>query len=122
MTSPSEKPLKKQWLKGPYTFEEITERVGQQWLPVRRFCVEQKGKLRPIDDFCENRLNSTFTTVDKITLKTMDHIVWAALIVFQALPSHQRDAICFEEMEKNLLDRSMTIGGAAVGCVLQRLT
>ena len=45
----------KQWLKGPYTFEEITERVGQQWLPVRRFCVEQKGKLRLIDDFCENR-------------------------------------------------------------------
>ena len=73
----------KQWLKGPYTFEEITERVGQQWLPVRRFCVEQKGKLRPIDDFCENRLNATFTTVDKITLKTMDHIVWAALIVFK---------------------------------------
>ena len=80
----------KQWLKGPLTFEEVTQEIGQRWLPVRRFCVEQKGKLRPIDDFCENRLNSTFTTVDKITLKTMDHIVWAALIVFKhCLHAHE---------------------------------
>ena len=73
----------KQWLEGPFTHGEISAKLGPKWLPVRRFCVEQKGKLRPIDDFCENRLNSTFTTVDKITLKTMDHIVWAALIVFK---------------------------------------
>ena len=45
--------------------------------------MEQKGKLRPIDDFCENKLNSTFTTVDKISLKTMDHVVWAALTIFK---------------------------------------
>ena len=73
----------KGWLDGPLSHDEVTERVGRQWLPVRRFCVEQKGKIRPIDDFCENKLNSTFTTVDKISLKTMDHIVWTALTIFK---------------------------------------
>lgn len=41
----------------------------------------QRGKLRPIDDFCENRLNQAFSSVDKISLKTMDHIFWAAMII-----------------------------------------
>ena len=68
-------------MEGPLSHDEVTERVGRQWLPVRRLCVEQKGKIRPIDDFCENKLNSTFTTVDKISLRTMDHIVWAALTI-----------------------------------------
>eukprot|EP00435_Cladocopium_sp_Y103_P036742 s2741_g9.t1 len=71
----------KQWLCGPFTYEQVNALLGQSWLPVRRFGVEQKSKLRPIDDFCENRLNSTFTTVDKISLRTMDHITWAALII-----------------------------------------
>eukprot|EP00435_Cladocopium_sp_Y103_P073695 s366_g44.t1 len=71
----------KQWLCGPLTYEQVNALFGQSWLPVRRFGVEQRSKLRPIDDFCENRLNSTFTTVDKISLRTMDHITWAALII-----------------------------------------
>ena len=71
----------KQWLHGPYSYEQVTEKLGERWLPVRRFCVEQKSKLRPIDDFCENKLNSAFTTVDKISLRTMDHMLWAALII-----------------------------------------
>eukprot|EP00435_Cladocopium_sp_Y103_P019331 s4141_g4.t1 len=71
----------KNWLRGPLTFEQVSDAVGKQWLPVRRFCVEQRGKLRPIDDFCENQLNSAFTTVDKISLRTLDHVLWAALII-----------------------------------------
>jgi hypothetical protein len=71
----------KGWLQGPMEFAEVCDLFGSQWLPVRRFCVEQRGKLRPIDDFCENRLNQAFSTVDKISLKTMDHIAWAAMII-----------------------------------------
>eukprot|EP00435_Cladocopium_sp_Y103_P014126 s1913_g3.t1 len=71
----------KRWLRGPFTFQQVSEEVGKQWLPVRRFCVEQKGKPRPIDDFCENQLNSAFTSVDKISLRTLDHVLWAALII-----------------------------------------
>eukprot|EP00435_Cladocopium_sp_Y103_P010598 s3784_g2.t1 len=71
----------KQWLCGPLTYQQVGEVCGQRWLPVRRFGVEQKDKLRPIDGFCENQLNSTFTTVDKISLRAMDHVTWAALII-----------------------------------------
>ena len=71
----------KHWLDGPHTQEEIDRMFSGQWLPVRRFGVEQRGKLRPIDDFCENQLNNAFTTVDKISLRTLDHILWAALII-----------------------------------------
>ena len=45
----------KGWLEGSYSPEEVS-RMFSKWLPVRRFCVEQKGKLRPIDDFRENQL------------------------------------------------------------------
>ena len=62
----------KAWLQGPMEFDDVCKLFGDQWLPVRRFCVEQKGKLRPIDDFCENRLNQVFSSADKISLKTMD--------------------------------------------------
>ena len=71
----------KQWLDGPYNAEQVNEMFGHRWLPVRRFGVEQKEKLRPIDDFCENQLNNAFTTVDKISLRTLDHVLWAALII-----------------------------------------
>ena len=71
----------KGWLHGPLEFQGVCDILGNQWLPVRRFCVEQRGKLRPIDDFCENRLNQAFSSVDKISLKTMDYIAWAAMII-----------------------------------------
>ena len=84
----------KTWLQGPMEFDEVCKLLGDQWLPVRRFCVEQKGKLRPIDDFCENRLNQAFSSVDKISLKTMDHITWAALVICKhSLHNHEMDFV-----------------------------
>eukprot|EP00435_Cladocopium_sp_Y103_P031944 s3086_g8.t1 len=84
----------KKWLQGPYCYEEVTQLLGRSWLPVRRFCVEQRGKLRPIDDFCENKLNNAFTTVDKISLRTMDYVVWAALIICKhCLHNHHMDFV-----------------------------
>ena len=66
----------KGWLEGPYSPEEVS-RMFSKWLPVRRFCVEQKGKLRPIDDFRENQLNSAFSSPERITLQAMDHLIWS---------------------------------------------
>eukprot|EP00435_Cladocopium_sp_Y103_P047490 s255_g14.t1 len=84
----------KEWVRGPYSYEEVNKMLGKYWLPVRRFCVEQRGKLRPIDDFCENKLNNAFTNVDKISLRTMDHIVWAALIICKhCLHNHEMDFV-----------------------------
>ena len=52
--------------------------------------MEQKGKLRPIDDFCENHVNQAFSSVDKISLKTMDHILWAILVICKHSLHNQR--------------------------------
>ena len=46
----------KGWLDGPHTIKDVFAQ-HQTWLPVRRFAVQQGDKLRPIDDFKENRVN-----------------------------------------------------------------
>jgi len=45
------------WLRGPGT-----------WRSMRRFGVEQKGKIRPCDDGSENGINSITGTLDKLSL------------------------------------------------------
>ena len=49
----------KAWLEGPYDEKEVSELLGPVWLPVRRFGIWQTNKLRPIDDFRENKLNES---------------------------------------------------------------
>ena len=66
----------KSWLEGPYNEKEISERLGLVWLPVRRFGIWQKNKLRPIDDFRENKLNESFSSGDKLDLQAMDQLLW----------------------------------------------
>ena len=45
---------KKGWLEGPIQPSQIDDYMGDNWLPVRRFGVLQKDKLRPINDFKAN--------------------------------------------------------------------
>ena len=68
--------VEKHWLEGPYDVSEMHSKLGEHWLPVKRFCVVQKGKLRPIDNFKESMLNLTFGCYEKIELKAMEHILW----------------------------------------------
>ena len=63
--------------------------LGQDWLPVRRFGARQKNKTRPIDDFRENTLNQTFGSVEKPELRTMDHVLWALVILAQYFTFHE---------------------------------
>ena len=79
MSEASEKP----WLEGPYSPAQVTERLGPSWLPVRRFAIAQKGKLRAIDDFKENTLNCTFASVEKVELRTMDNVLWSLLVLIR---------------------------------------
>ena len=72
----SKEAREKGWLKGPLSTEEVDKAFGN-WLPVRRFPVEQKDKVRPIDDYKENGLNKAYTAVEKITLSAMDHMLWS---------------------------------------------
>jgi hypothetical protein len=82
----------KGWLDGPYSVSEVTEMFGQHWLPVRRFAVRQKNKTRPIDDFRENTLNETLGSAEKPELRTMDHVLWAMVVLAQYLTFHEHMA------------------------------
>ena len=64
----------KQWVTGPFTAGEITERMGSCWVPSRRFGVRQGGKIRPVDDFSQYLINATVSSHEKIDLEGLDHI------------------------------------------------
>ena len=76
--------VNKGWLEGPYQPEEISQTLGKDWIPVRRFGVVQK-KIRPIDDFKENNVNLTHASVEKIELRTMDHVLWSVFTLVKFL-------------------------------------
>jgi len=56
---------------------------------VRRFGVWQnsgdKEKLRPIDDYVENKVNGAFGYADKLDLRTLDQIIWVGAAIARAL-------------------------------------
>ncbi|CAE7710304.1 unnamed protein product [Symbiodinium sp. CCMP2592] len=70
----------KKWLEGPMSPEDIGKRLGA-WIPVRRFCVVQKGRLRPIHDFKENLVNQACSTSERIVLQAMDHLLWSLSVL-----------------------------------------
>lgn len=70
--------IEKRWLDGPYNKEELDTLFDDAWLPVRRFAVWQRSKWRPIDDFTECGVNSSFAYSEKVDLKALDETVWIA--------------------------------------------
>ncbi len=76
------------WLDGPLSPEDVTARHPGGWVPVRRFGVWQasgdKTKLRPIDDYAENRVNGAYGYSDKLDLRTLDQMVWLCSAVTRA--------------------------------------
>ena len=78
----------KHWLEGPYSEAELDSIFDGSWIPVRRFGVHQRGKWRPIDDFSECGVNSTFSYLEKIDLRALDEFVLLArLTVWQVCKS-----------------------------------
>ncbi len=47
------KEVRKGWLEGPFSAEEVTQKLGPLWTPSRRFGILQGGKVRNIDDLSE---------------------------------------------------------------------
>ena len=88
-------------LVGPYEPEQITTMIDGPWIPVRRFGIWQKGKLRPIDDFRENRVNESFSCGDKIDLHAMDNMLWT-LLAFMRFTIHQEHC-CLETSDGEVL-------------------
>eukprot|EP00435_Cladocopium_sp_Y103_P070955 s1184_g36.t1 len=58
--------------------------VGEPWIPVQRFAVKQKHKLRPIDNFAENRVNEAWECPEKIDLHALDQLTWLISILCKA--------------------------------------
>ena len=77
------------WMRGPIPESEVSKGYKKPWLPVRRFGVWQssgdKMKLRPIDDYAENKVNGAFGYADKLDLRTLDQIVWVGAAIARAL-------------------------------------
>ena len=75
----------KHWMVGPLSVDKVHEAHGHSWIPVRRFGVWQSSgdvvKLRPTDDYAENRVNSAFSYLDKLDLRALDQVVWAAVAI-----------------------------------------
>eukprot|EP00435_Cladocopium_sp_Y103_P011809 s4361_g3.t1 len=77
--------IDKHWLEGPYSVEEMHVLMGKDWLPVRRFGIVQRDKLRPIDNFKESMLNLTFGSLERVELRAMEHILWMLVTVVRYL-------------------------------------
>ena len=75
----------KGWLDPARSWDELEDYFKGSWVPARRFAVEQRGKLRPIDDLAENGVNSAFAPCDKLTLRAIDEVVWTAAFIMRAL-------------------------------------
>ncbi|CAE7218152.1 unnamed protein product [Symbiodinium sp. CCMP2592] len=75
--------LAKEWLTGPYSWDELQARHPEGWLPVRRFGIVQKAKTRSIDDLAENSVNCAYAVSDRISLRALDELVWLAITLFK---------------------------------------
>jgi hypothetical protein len=79
------------WMSGPFTLEEVEQRLGKQFVITRRFGVIQGGKVRPIDDFSENCINDTISSFEKIDLMSTDDYV--AVLKVAICSVHEDDTV-----------------------------
>ena len=85
------KEVERGWLRGPFTPEDLTKRLGC-WVPSRRFGIRQGGKVRCIDDYAASHINdalSSTETVEPDDLNTIAVNVRAHMAAFTA-PSSSR--------------------------------
>ena len=74
------------WLQGPFSEDEISQMVGSpNWLAARRFPLEQKDKVRLIDDALASGLNSAYGTSNKLVLFDVDTLVALSIQIAKAL-------------------------------------
>jgi hypothetical protein len=61
---------------GPFTESEVSTYFNtDEWASIRRFGIEQKDKIRPIDDACANGANMTSSRSEKLITSSIDQIV-----------------------------------------------
>eukprot|EP00435_Cladocopium_sp_Y103_P004644 s2855_g1.t1 len=95
----------KGWLKGPLDEESLRKEVGDHWLPVERFAVGQRNKLRPIDNFSSNKVNEAWTSPEKLDLQALDHMIWLIGVFYKCA------------VDKRVVDLSLSDGRQLQGPV-----
>eukprot|EP00435_Cladocopium_sp_Y103_P058987 s612_g21.t1 len=75
----------KGWLKGLLDGQALESEVGSQWIPVERFAVKQRSKLRPIDNFATNKVNLTWTSTEKLDLHALDQLAWLVSVFYKCV-------------------------------------
>ena len=73
------------WLVGPFTYSGLCSEVGSTCLLSRRFGLQQKNKIRVIDDFTESAVNPAFTYFNKVVLGGVDEILFLAKLLVKAV-------------------------------------
>ncbi|CAE7224116.1 unnamed protein product [Symbiodinium sp. CCMP2592] len=91
----------KGWLHGPYTWEQLQNMFDSKWIPVRRFSIRQKNKLRPIDDLSENAVNQAWAVMERIGLRALDEITWACMALMRT--SLGRREVFFRKSDGSVL-------------------
>ena len=110
----------KGWLIGPLSWDEIENEFSGDWVPVRRFGIQQSGKLRVIDDFSENATNGAFAAQEKIDLKTLEHVAWCTITLTEFL--WHSDSVRVKLSDGTLLEGALH-GGWSRGkgaCILSK--
>jgi hypothetical protein len=78
----------RQWCKGPFTEQEITDLLlTDHWLCNRRFGLKQKAKVRDIDDYSESGVNDCITCIDKLELHDVDDAVSILKTIYEVVSS-----------------------------------
>ncbi|CAE7219146.1 unnamed protein product [Symbiodinium natans] len=97
---------------------QLDERHGKGWLPTHRPGVAQTSaagrKLRPVDDFTENKVNLAFGSMDKLDLNALDELICICRIWTRAMC----DGPAFELVlsSGHVLKGSVHPGWKKVGC------
>ena len=99
----------RKWVLGPFSASEISNRVGDCWIPARRFGVRQGGKIRPVDDFSQFLINSTVTCHEKIDLESIDHICATARHFLGAWDRDNGRQCWLSESDSQLLGRCLDL-------------
>ena len=88
------------WLEGPFTLSQVEAMVdGSEWIATRRFPLEQRDKVRMIDDCLASGLNSAFSSSNKLQLMDVDVLVVMVMCALKSFNSSRPDRVHLSDGE-----------------------
>jgi hypothetical protein len=81
------------WLQGPFTEQELKDKLGPLYVVNRRFGLKQSDKIRPIDDYSESFPNSAYGCPFKLDLGGIDELTTIARQIVCAVEDDRKVSI-----------------------------